>query len=288
MTIQRKTDIPLLMALAEHRVLTARQLGAIVGRNVRSVGRRLRELVESGLLQRRPLQQPRRAGRPEQVYGLVEPAIVYLKEHIDIAAPDPGRLLPSPAKVPHQVLVNEFRVCMMQATRQLPKLQSRFLSPDSLLAPPGEDGKPFIHDLVAVSKAKASGLIPDGVFALTHTDRDKPLLFFLEVDRNTEDLTTIRTKLVRYQAYFRSEGYRRYEGHWQLRFNGFRVLLVCQSGNCLLRLCDTVAAMPPSDFVWVSAMTDIESIGWAGPCWARGGNLDAARQSILGGRSQGA
>lgn len=88
---------------------------------------------------------------------------------------------------------------------------------------------------------------PDAAFAITCDGQGKALLFFLEVDMATETMTEstrsngdFRSKVLRYEALFRSAGCRTYEVAWQRRLCGFRLLVVANSQTRLASLCRLV------------------------------------------------
>ena len=133
--------------------------------------------------------------------------------------------------------------------------------------------------------------IPDAAFSLTCKDAeiDKTLLFFLEVDMDTETLASrkrnpkdLRQKIVNYQALFRSKRYKRYERFFGAKLNGFRLLFLANTFSRLTAICRLVQEMPPSDFIWVTDRERMFSHGLASEIWARGGKKDEPPQSIIG------
>lgn len=62
----------------------------------------------------------------------------------------------------------------------------------------------------------------------------------------------IRTKIINYQQYFQSSGYKRYQDLWDCELNGFRHLFLANTSARLTALCRLLQQMRPSDFVWLT------------------------------------
>jgi hypothetical protein len=130
---------------------------------------------------------------------------------------------------------------------------------------------------------------PDAAFSICDTTQDKTVLFFLEVDRGTEITASpkrtsgdIRQKILRYGTCFDTCAYKKYEELWHCQLNGFRLLFVTADTARLINLCLLVQAMPPSEYIWLTAADRMFADGISAEIWARGGRLDAPLQSILG------
>lgn len=131
--------------------------------------------------------------------------------------------------------------------------------------------------------------IPDGVFSIRNKKIKKELLFFLEVDMNTEPISTtertvkdIRQKILNYQALFRSGHYKRFEEAFQAKFNGFRLLFLVNSAARMVSLSRLVREMQPSDFIWLVNHEKMFPSGLSAEIWVRGGKVDRPQQSIIG------
>ena len=98
-------------------------------------------------------------------------------------------------------------------------------------------------------------------------------------DRRPND---IRQKILNYQTLFRTDEYKRYEGLFDFRLNGFRLLFLVNSPARLISLCRLVREMPPSDFIWLTEQQQMFSHGLSARIWARGGRNEDLPQSILG------
>ena len=130
---------------------------------------------------------------------------------------------------------------------------------------------------------------PDAVFAIADSVAGKTCLFFLEVDRGTEtivspkrDMTDVRQKIVNYQWYFHSGGYKRYEQVFKANLRGFRLLFLASTHGRLVALCKLAQEMKPSNFVWLTECGRLFADGVSAGIWAKGGDLQARQQSILG------
>jgi hypothetical protein len=173
--------------------------------------------------------------------------------------------------------------------RGIPQLSVQYFNPISQsLSWDSEDG-------LSVSPAtgrlgKPIPFIPDGVFSITNKEAEKKsLLFFLEVDMGTETIASpsrgpkdLRQKIIRYQDLFTSASYKGYEGVFDSKFNGFRLLFLANSAARLNSLCRLVQEMPPSDFIWLGDQEKMFSQGLSAKIWARGGRIKDPAQSILG------
>ena len=132
-------------------------------------------------------------------------------------------------------------------------------------------------------------IIPDGVFTISDQEKDRTLLFFVEVDRGTEPLVNtkripgdIRHKIICYQKVFQSGQYKGYENPFQAKFHGFRLLFLLNESARMKAVCKLVQRMPPSDFIWATTRDRMDKNGLSAKIWARGGRREKAPESILG------
>jgi len=130
---------------------------------------------------------------------------------------------------------------------------------------------------------------PDGILSITHQDKGKTLLFFLEVDMGTESVASIgrsprdlRQKVLNYQQCYRENRYKPYEKIWDSTLEGFRLLFLTTTEARLASICSLIQSMPPADFIWVTTMGRMFSHGLSGRIWVRGGRRNAPEESILG------
>ena len=267
------SDLKLLTRLGEYRWLTVLQLAALEERSPRVLRRRLITLGEAGFLDREwmpPLKGT--PGRPEQVVSLSAAGAKLLRAR-GVALPAirrPDQAAAGFSGIAHQILLNWFRVHLVDLPRRVPGLSVGF-----------EAG--------GRNAAAEMTFVPDGAFMLRHQDRPQTLLFFLEVDRGTESLGgspsgegSIREKIANYQGFFRAGEYKRYEQLWQVQFNGFRLLILAETSPGWQSLCRLVQDLPPSDFIWLTSREHLFAHGLAGAIWARGGRDGQAAESLLG------
>ena len=278
-----RRDIELLRCIAECRFLTIRQATALLGRSERGAANRFRELEKDEYVRSTSHNRNGRRGRPEKVLFLKSKGIIALRDNKVAIGRGDARFLTATnvSAFDHQLMVNDFRVHLRELSHDAQQLKANFLSETSPFLPRQAEGRPYIGDVVRVGKRNRA-FIPDGVFSLNHTGAGKRLLFFLEADRGTEAEAKIQQKLETYQAYFRTDGYKRYEESFGCQLHGFRLLIVVDSGARFTRLCHLVCRSRPSDFVWLTDIDEVVGRGLAARIWARGGRLDRPRESILG------
>jgi len=290
----RLTDCGTLRYIADYRILTIPQLAAVLRKNKQAVTRRLADLEKAGLIEVTKRQSGRNRGRPENILGLSERGLDTLKEknliRKDIQYENAGPV--SIHQVNHQLLLNWFRIHLNESDRIVPRPALQFLSFNSPFVPRGEDGRVIISDCSPVGQRAVHEVrfTPDAVFAFTNAARDKSILLFVEVDCGTEtlaspqrDMSDIRQKILNYQWYFDSLRYKRYEQVFQIPcLHGFRLLFLTATLGRLAALCRLTQQMQPSEFIWLTEQHRMFADGVFWHIWARGGNLDAAPQSIMG------
>jgi len=288
-----KNDRQLLATIAEHRVLTASQVTAIQNKSRQVVRRRLRQLEETGVIVTAPRGMGHRRGRPEKMVSLTQEGANRISDDYPILRGMPIHQINGDKIrcMEHQLLTNWFRVHLIQIEHVIPELSIQFLSPDSPFLKRDHNDIPLIFEPPSDKSQgqKAGGFTPDGVFSITHRERQKTLLLFLEVDMGTESMATlkreprdIRQKIINYQEYFRSDRYKRYEEHWHCNFKGFRLLFLAHTHRRLTVLSRLVLEMPPSDFIWLTSLDQMFAHGLSAEIWIRGGRQEARPGSILG------
>ena len=293
-TNKRKTEV--LRSLADFRMLTLNQMSALLSRSPRTVRRWMKDMVASGLVESLPVPITSRRGRPESVFGVsgaghallcssgILPETTTLEQVSGHGVSHQAR---------HQSLMSWCRIHLVHLSRGSGGIACDFLSCNSPFHLAGVEGHPIVLDHVAMdgstTEEETRCFIPDGVFTLTDTERHKTLLFFLEVDMDTEAIlrndpwqADILRKLTNYLAYFRGGSYKRYEEMWKCALDGFRVLFMANGKSRRTSLCKFVRATPPSDFVWVADESEMFRQGISGDIWTRGGKDELGQQSILG------
>jgi hypothetical protein len=292
MTVElNRKDRELLEWLAEYRMLTTSQIAVLCAIGAPAARKRVKKLRQAGLALPLTRLLTGSAGRPEELTSLTSRGVAGLRVQGRDNRSVPTKHVTSEAIncVEHQNLINWFRIHLVQMERALPDLTVQFLASTSLLLERGSDNQPYVSEALGGADGEQRvAFAPDGVFSIRHKPSDKTLLFFLEVDRGTETLASTRNpgsvqqKIINYQQYFRSGGYKRYQDLWNCEFNGFRLLFLAHSPGRLAALCRLVQETPPSDFVWLTDRDRMFAEGMSADIWARGGKLDAPLESIVG------
>lgn len=290
---RKNSDLQLLKTLAEHRLLSVPQVTVLHFKSKQIAWRRLRQLSEQGWVETLARGLGRSRGRPENLFFLSEAGADSLRDEgilrhsIDYSLVRGDNL----GCVDHQLLVNWFRIHLGQVGKALPRLEVNFISSNSPFSLGDNSDTPLVYNRIPAAQpdGKPQGFTPDGVFSIHDKEKDKTLLFFLEVDMGTESLASpkrssgdLRQKVIRYQTYSRHEIYKRYEQIWHCTFKGFRLLFLAHTPSRMEPIGRLVQEMPPSSFIWVSDQDRMFSEGFAGAIWARGGTVDRPLESILG------
>ena len=287
-----KNDQELLAFLAECRVLTLSQVASIQKKSKQVTRRRMRALEEAGVILSGTQGFGRFRGRPGKFLSVARKGAdllnlegIPLENVIYNFNEENLRLLD------HQILVNWFRIHLQYIEQVIPQLSIQFLSPTSPFLKRDQDNRPFIFEPHPIEgrERQSNGFTPDGVFSISHSEKNKTLLFFLEVDLGTESIASpkrhprdIRQKVTNYQRHFQSGQYKRYEKIWNCSLKGFRLLFLTNTNGRLAALCRLVQQMPPSDFVWLTDQERMFSHGLSAEIWFPGGRQDTPPESILG------
>jgi hypothetical protein len=289
----KTTDCNILECFAEYRVLTVSQVASLFHKSKQAIRRRLRDLEERDLVEVVGTEFGRGRGRPENSLGLTEHGIDVLKERgmLGQDVTYDKVLGDSLFAKDHQLMVNWFRIHLKEVERLLPRVNINILAQNSPFLPKGQDGRMLITDCSPVPGSGMKGVMfwPDAVFAIADTVTGKTCLFFLELDCRTEtlaspkrDMTDVRQKIVNYQWYFQSGGYKRYEEVFKSSLRGFRLLFLANTHGRLVALCKLVQEMKPSNFIWLTECNRLFADGASAEIWSKGGDLQAPQRSILG------
>jgi len=292
-----QTSLDLLKDLADYRMLSLSQVAHLHFGGKRAARRRMQQLQEEGFVELLPGAPAEGGGRPESVFGLANGGLKKLKtesvldDRLAFEQVGGGKLI---HQVAHQLLLGWCRIHLVHVCRMLAQLEVRLLSCNSLLALNPETGVPMVRGEVAMRDGEPPAYFtPDAAFVVTDTAQPKSVLFFLEVDRGTEPLSSedgvnIREKILRYKQYFQTKGYKRYEKIWDVPLNGFRLLFVTHSASNLGRLSAAVKAMSPAGFVWTTSADRMFEKGISDRIWNAGGCSERPAESILGSLVQSA
>jgi len=281
----------LLTDLADYRMLSLSQIAHLHFSGKRAARRRMQQLEKGGLVRLLLGKSSPRGGRPENIYGISKEGLKELQGKAVL--PDSliheqvgGENLQRQAG--HQLMLNWCRLHLVHLCETFPRVKCDLLAGNSPMALDDDGGLPIASDRVSIDEdGSLVRFAPDAAFVLTDTERAKSVLFFLEVDMGTEPKANeaaagdIQEKILRYQQYFRTKGYKRYERTWDASLNGFRLLFVAHSPSRANSLCLVARAMRPSDFVWITSSDRVFTEGISGAIWAQGGLTDQASESIL-------
>jgi len=286
-------DCETLESIAEYRILTVSQIAAMFHKNRQVVRRRLRELEEKGLIEVASYEFGRGCGRPEKSMSLTKCGVDILKDKglLCHEVPDEKVLVGKYFCVDHQLLLNWFRIHLNQIERVLPRITIKFLAHNSPFLPKGPNDHLFITDYSPVPDSGEQGVkfTPDGVLGTCDSIQKKTCLSFLEVDCGTEtlaspkrDMTDIRQKIINYQWYFETEGYKRYEEVFKRKLIGFRLLFLTSTYGRLVALCKLTREMFPTNFVYLTECSRLFPEGVSAKIWVKGGDLNGPQDSLLG------
>ena len=288
-----KQDLATIISLAEYRVMTIRHLEVLYPGNKRVLRRKLKNFASQGLIQVGSGVFAKKRGRPEDIFSLGNGGFELLKAKGILNADIPYERVKAITahSLSHMLLINDFRIQLVQTEKIVPNLAVTFLSPNSPFIPRFNDDKPIVYERFALDKAGTEWVnyTPDGVFVLRCTESEKTLLFFLEVDMATESLTSnkgykgnIEEKITNYQLNYKLGRYRRYESFFNCRLRGFRLLFLTSDLTRLSKLSKLMIQMPPSDFINITDQDSLFAKGLWAPIWYKGGRVDLRPVSILG------
>lgn len=288
-----KGDIEILSSIAEHKTATSDQLQYLLQRSIQTIRRRLRHLSKNQMISERIRLFGNGPGRKEKVFLLLNKGLTVLEtkgvlsKHALYITDDKSRGLHC---LEHDLLLNWFLIYLIQIQRLNSRFKVNYITTSSHTLTEGNPDEPFFMERFSSIKdpEKIQTIIPDGVFTITDRKSNKSLLFFIEVDMSTETLISgtlcsdIQTKIRKYQSLFQQEAYKKYNELFDFEFNGFRTLFLANTEPRLKSLCNVIKSTPPSDFIWLTSQNNMFKNGLAAEIWARGGQYNKPRESILG------
>jgi len=278
-----KNDHGLFGLLVEYRLLTATQLAILTQKSRQGVYRRLAELCHAGLIAARETYGNKK-GRPEKAFFLTEAGFKCLGRKDGRSATEFADIDGNSIKhLGHQMLLNRFRVELRKAQERIENMEAIILTYD-------------IGDSIQMDFQDNQRLqfVPDAVFVLKDKVQGRAVLFFLEVDCSTEGIASLRRsrfdlrqKIVNYQVYFSSGGYKKYEQVFGASLNGFRLLVFANTEQRFTAICRLVKEMSSDrlgvdvDFVWTTHQALLFDQGIDTSVWIKGGNTILPKDSIL-------
>jgi len=280
--------LELLKLIAEYRVLLTTQVALLSGTGQRAAEKATQMLRDRGYLTFSHYEFEGNRGRPRGVCSLTDRGAELLQRESLIDAEIPNHRMTGEAivHVNHELLINWFRIHLLQIDIHIPDLHSEFISATTPFQPLNEDGLPMIADRVS-SDDTDDGFIPDGVFSIASEKQNKRLLFFLEVDRSTESIASaqnpvsISQKIRSYRSYFQTKGYKRYEKMWMENLDGFRVLFLTNTPQRRDSISGFLRTNPSLNFIWITDKEQMFRHGVSANIWVKGGP-SSPLVSILG------
>ena len=271
-----KQDIELLKHIAGFKILTVKQLEGVSRRSQQVIRRRLRVLLQEGLIDKQIKGYGRSKGRPEEITFLTANGAKLLRSqgvvNKHLTALSENTLLTLP--LDHDLLINWFHINLLQIENKHPQLKVAGFTTNTM---------PSTQSILN------STFIPDGIFTIKHKESSKTLLLFLEVDMGSETMVStdrnqndFRQKVLNYQELFQSKQYKQCERFFSSSFNGFRLLIMTNTPARHITLCRLVQEMLPSDFIWLTDQRQMFKDGLSGKIWYRGGKTAKPLESVMG------
>ena len=289
----KKKERKLLSLIAIYKIITVGQLAAITQRSRQVIRKNLRFFKNDNLVETSVRGYGRGIGRPEEIIFLTEEAAKILKKEglFSENAPMITQKTIDSLSVDHNLLINWFYIHLIQMEKFV---QDLLINPHApgLVLKHQEKTYVFFDSRIRIQTGDDFiEFIPDGIFTIWHKGMGKSLLFFLEVDMDTESVASldrnskdVRQKVLNYQMLFRSGYYKRYGKIFNTNFNGFRLLFLVNDPSRLASLSRLVQEMQPSDFIWLTNQKKMFSDGLSAEIWNRGGKTDRPLLSIIGPR----
>jgi len=275
-------DFDLLKLLLDYGIISVAQLAYLYFPSRQMARRKIRELAKTKLIQISMRGYGVTVGRPENLISLTDSAVKLLEDHeVIISGSLKDRINTiEPFQIEHQLLLNWVRINIQKVRERIPEINIRFLSPVF-------DRRSYVFKKEGANLE--NGLIPDGIFSISHKEQGKALLFFIEIDMCTETLssknpiaTDIHKKITGYQRIFSNRSYKQLNGSLNCNFNGFRVLFIANTETRLRQLCKLVKSMKSTGFVWLTDKNLVFKKGVSDKIWIKGGEIEKERYSILG------
>jgi hypothetical protein len=254
-------DHELLLSLYRYRYLSASQVQRLHFPSAQTAARRLRLLAEGGYVS-----LFRSPAIPDRLATLARAGAETVAERLGVPLDETGwdsrRQRPKDYLfLKHFLAASDFRISLTRACAAHPAVRLLGFLPEHVVerTPAGAVQK-YIRDVIADTDGGRQKLAhtPDGVFALGGVGR--AALFFLEIDRGTEVLTTADRgvlKIVRfYLQYLIANAYQRYQEDFGVAapFRAFRVLLVTPRAQSIRSLCGPhpFEPAPAKRFIWLA------------------------------------
>lgn len=290
--MKNKKDLAILSDIGEYGFLTVKQIAFLQQRSIQVIRRRLRSFTKEKLISTLERVFGTGPGRNEHVAILTNKGLNLLQSE-NIIAGSSGYInnqTYDSTIIEHDLLLNWFLIHLVQLERKEPRFRISTITPNSQHLFFDESRQHTGIEPLSGNEDTDFDyrMIPDAVFTITDQPSKKALLFFLEVDRGTEPLSSsarnsknIEQKINAYKALFENKAYRRYKELTENPLNGFRLLFLTSTVTRMNSICRLTFSMPPSDFIWITSENAMFEKGLAARIWSRGGHTDRKQESIL-------
>jgi len=258
-------DLQILEAIGAVRYATSQQIMRLYFSNLKVAQRRLRVLVQAGMLERFRISDEHHAGFHRWFYRLTRRGF-NLASKACKAQPGPvtlqKRAPSSTSFIAHHQLTTDFRIWIREAClRMEPQWSYSFLSSYSEIRWMGRRRRLVALDVPGSERL----LIPDGVFRIESPD-GYSALFFLEIDRSTEPLrgrhrSSIKHKLELYSRAFDFALEEYFRKHLGSSEDGFRVICLVPEPRRAIGFLEIARQVDLAPLVWVATHDILEQRG---------------------------
>ena len=295
--ILTERDLEVIFDLYEYRYLTGSQIAQLRFPSQQTANRRIRSLIRDRHIQ--PFWSP---GIDERIFALDRRGAEIVKAHLEgLGIEGDLRLRKKGFHTPkdyyflrHFLEVNQFRIDLVQGCE---------LSPETSLlgyVPEYHGRKSKKGGLVKLIRDNVSDIrdgegdvshTPDSVFALSRNG--KPALFFLEIDRGTETISSEERGVLKcfrfYINYLVSRSYRKYEKNFRCgELKGFRVLFVTTTQERVRNIREAASALvlparyeKARRFIWLAPREVVNARSLLTPIWVSLDPSDAGTYGIV-------
>lgn len=284
--------VGVLQSLADYRILSCSQMAYLHFGSKRAARRRFTQLCTDNYSEKLKVDTPFGQKKPEKSYGLGRTGFRLLQEmgildgSLTFERVGGQRIL---REIGHQMILNWTRIHLVHLTNLKPHLHVSLHSANSGI---GFDGfsKPAgpVCCLGSAGKEPVKRFLPDAAIIIRDTAQRRSVLFFLEVDRGTEPLSSsdqdrraIMQKVDAYQDYFTSGEFRQYESLAEASLGGFQVLFVTETQQRMKSIAGMIRMLEHPDFILGTWIDCIFTAGVSGNIWIPGGKIEASPCSIL-------
>ena len=273
-------DLNVLISLSRYHFLTLDQLRRLHFPNRVKAQQRLKKMYDAGIIGRTIRPTIITSGKAEYVYFLKRKALDVMRDVSDegylvtIETAIPSRM---PRTLNHILDINDVGISLEISTRNLNDGAATdtltdteidtfncIFIPEYLRIPEEESGhsKSYLSGRIGCNNGSSrfKSLTPD-FMAVLNTSGKPPMLFFGEMDRGTESITTrkaikysFKHKVEAYISYFDRAGFQEFNNDFEADFQGFRVLIITTSEKRLQNILDCILEFNDVEFMWLTTL----------------------------------